>query len=336
MPSNNQANHTDATGRLWSEFMSAYPTESDCLRVLSRFAQNMDRHCSHCGYRLTKLQFEARAFKCAACHRKNWHTAGTFFEGIQCLHAWLGAIWILGSGTPLSANRLHVLAGISTSTANNIMHKLNMIMASEIGGYAVHSAAFETIFSRRSSKTPKDEHPRAELNDLPAPELDDERAQREAHARLEVLMNLTGSQRAVYELVPDGKPEHFDRLFDRSQMEVGSMCAALTVLELYGLVTRGAGDYYVRKPLPAAPLKFCAIEEGEQTKIIALMTDFVGRVYHGISRKFIQNYMAAYCCLISTRKWTFATLLQKCREHPRITDMDVRTYVSPANVKMAA
>ena len=336
MPGTNKKNDADAVRRLWNDFMSAYPTDRDCLQLLSGFSENQNEHCSHCGYRLTKLQFEARAFKCAACHRKNWHTAGTFFEGIQCLHAWVGAIWILGSGVPLSANRLHVLAGISTSTANNIMHKLSMVMASELDGDTVHSAAFEAILRRRSSKTPKDEHPRAELNELPPPELDNERAQSEAHARLETLANLTDNQRAVYELIPDNKPEHFDLLFDRAEIEVGSMCAALTILELCGLVTRSVGDYYARKPLPDAPLKYCDVEADEQSMTIASIIQFIDRVYYGISRKFIQNYLAAYCCLVNAGKWTFDSLLTKCREHARITDMAVRRYVSPAKVLLPA
>src|SRR5579883_695350 len=84
---------------VWQEFVRRFPTEEDCLEELARIAGlDGNCHCRHCGVRLPKRLYGARALRCYQCKRKNWLTARTLFHHMQLARAWLGAIWLFERG----------------------------------------------------------------------------------------------------------------------------------------------------------------------------------------------------------------------------------------------
>jgi DNA processing protein len=66
----------------------------------------------------------------------------------------------------------------------------------------------------------------------------------------DTIVELYGNERTIYDML-SAEPTHFDVLCERSGLSVGEMSAALTMLELAGLVGRHPGDWYSR----AAQLK---------------------------------------------------------------------------------
>ncbi len=64
-----------------------------------------------------------------------------------------------------------------------------------------------------------------------------------------VVVELFGREKELFELLSD-EPIHFDLLCERTGMPVGELSAALTMLELAGVVTRHVGDLYTREANP--------------------------------------------------------------------------------------
>jgi len=59
------------------------------------------------------------------------------------------------------------------------------------------------------------------------------------------VVQLYGREREVYDLISHERI-HFDTLCEQTEMEAGELSATLTMLELAGLVSREAGDWYTR------------------------------------------------------------------------------------------
>ena len=103
-----------------------------------------------------------------------WFTAGTFFDGIRHVRAWLAAIWMKENGASLTSAKLHRLVGIAYSSAWHILKKINTVLQEEMQeGYDVASTFFSITYCKRSRETPAREHPIAEQEELEKLMLDD-------------------------------------------------------------------------------------------------------------------------------------------------------------------
>ena len=69
----------------------------------------------------------------------------------------------------------------------------------------------------------------------------------------------------------------------------------------------------------------------------AVIEDFIGFIrvdYHGISRKYVQNYLAAYWCYKDRIYWPVGALLKACLKYRSISSNEIIDYVSPSIVKL--
>src|SRR5207248_1164481 len=99
-------------------------------------------------------------------------------------------------------------------------------------------------------------------------------------------------------------------------MPAGELSAVLMQLELSELATRKVGDRYVRFIAANSEQRRDLAREFARTNESAAeskgstlaVIDFVRSNYRGISRKYLQNYLAAYWCWIDRTRWHSGSL----------------------------
>ena len=326
---------------LWAEFEAQFPTEQDCLDALLEMVRRKGRYqCSHCSsFAVEKIE-RGRAIKCNQCKKETWLTAGTFFDNIRRPRAWLGAIWFMGHGLSISALRFKELVkDIAVSSTLNIFHKLRMVILADMDDQflARSSAIFQDVIRKRSRLTPARKHPFSEQSELekeqqalaPGPTSREEKLGPSAAA-------LAGLEKQIYELLADG-PVHTEELCNRMQVTIHEISLALVILETEKLVEKIDGNRYVRRnaaentrstrlrstnPLDAA-------DNATGTIISYILINF-----HGISRKYLQLYLAEHWCCLDRLRWAFRSLLGTCQRSEKVREDDIKKYETPLAVKI--
>lgn len=130
----------------------------------------------------------------------------------------------------------------------------------------------------------------------------------------------------------------FDELMDRTGMLAREISASLSMLELAGLVRRLPGDVYTRgapERCDGAAAK-TVTAEALPRQIVQAIADFeqlAKRIFHGISRRLVQPYLAAFWCHVRAARWSTETLFSACIGAGPIYYRDILAYVSPPQVK---
>jgi len=78
--------------------------------------------------------------------------------------------------------------------------------------------------------------------------------------------------------------------------------------------------------------------EGKEDRLleaIAASIDFIVKDFQGISRKYIQMYLAAFWCKVDRDRWGSENFLYECRRFRKIKADEIRSYVSPPMVNLA-
>ncbi len=364
----------DALDVFWQQFKSQFPTDKDCVEELRRRIAGGGSACRFCKSHEMVREPGDRTSKCLVCGKVSWLTAGTFFNRVRLIRPWFAAIWLLERGVSLNASRLHKLVGVAYSSALSMLKKLAMIIQSQMpeGAMTVSSAHFAPIFCRRSRETPAREHPVAEqeaVERLWREDTADNHSNELSNSSTAALVLAAGSQnlssdsesgkdsdastpadigarettclrelsqaeRRVLEALST-EAIHFDSICELTDMPAGAILAALTMLELAGLVKLLPGDRYVRV-ISDSPVGWTEDSVSETiTGAIASIVDFVHVNFQGISRKYLQNYLACYWCQIDRIRWSPGALLKECLQFRPIVYNEVRSYISPPLVKMA-
>jgi hypothetical protein len=275
-------------------------------------------------------------------------------------------------GVSISSSRFHKLAGVAYSTALSIFQKLTLVIESHMNGASVPSALFAPVLAKRSRETPARAHPLAEEEELKKrlfqgktagdsfdgqelinssqslPGFDCEldcgaEYEPEPEGETRISTNppaaageLNEQKKIVYECL-SRQPVHFDDLCVQLGMPAGQLSATITMLELDGFVTRMAGDRYVRCTtgddeiaMPSAG----GVEPAKATAMVASFIEFVRSHFHAISRKYLQNYLAAHWCLTDRARWTRGSLLKVCTQFRHISYGEILDYVSPLSVRI--
>lgn len=337
--------------RSWQEFNRMYPSEEACVEELYRRLSKDFNKCRHCRSPDVKRPYGTRSTRCGRCHKKSWFTAGTFFNRIRSVRPWLAAIWLIERGVSICSYRLHQLVGVAYSSALTIFKKLMIVVQSSMGekGLTVPSSYFKLLFCKRSRETPAREHPNAEQDEIDVEYVDrdmvpdaqgakDSSKTGEGKAARQTAIDLPESEAALLELMSE-VPMHFDKLCEHTGQQPGELSAALTMLELDGFIERKPGERYVRLPQsPASEARSLGKDCTVSPSIEAMAEEaleFIRNTFHGISRKCISFYLAAYWCH-SDRIWCSpGALLEQCIESAPITYTDILLYVSPPVLKLA-
>lgn len=152
-------------------------------------------------------------------------------------------------------------------------------------------------------------------------------------------VKLCQAEQQVYDILSE-EPVQFDLLCQCTGIQAGKLSSVLTMLELAELAQRMPGDRYVRcTPGKNKKRGDKFIGPGnslpESTKIaVDRIIHFVQTSFQGISRKYLQNYLARYWCHVDRNRWQLSTLLKLCLRFRHVSYKEILDFVSPPLVKM--
>jgi len=351
----------EALQRAWLKLMAPYPQGADCFEEL--FKSHIDgerRSCRYCGNHDLEKKYGGRYGWCNHCKKKTWFTSGTFFEGIRVPHAYLGAILLKENGWSFNASDLEALADVAYSTAWQIEKKITMVIdhdiKSEADALSVSSALFHDAICKRSIETPANGHPVAEQDEIERRQSDLGTADQMPKASAPTSAPPTGADPLISapsgrELSEDEKkilsflsvnPIHIDELFRLAEVPAGNLGSILCVLELEGVIERMPGELYVlyaaSQHTPTNNRRRTEQMSGgadvslEVAMTVGSIVDFVRREFHGVSRKYLQLFIAAHWCYVDRARWSAGALMAACSRFPAVKYSDIRAFVTPLMV----
>ena len=62
--------------------------------------------------------------------------------------------------------------------------------------------------------------------------------------------------------------------------------------------------------------------------------EFIRFFFHGVSRKHLQHYLAAYWCFNDRSRWQSESIIPLCDKHGPVSYNDVLEYVTPVVAKV--
>lgn len=365
----------DALDLCWRQFNRRFKTEKACLKELFRRLIAAGAKCHHCNSRDIVWYSGIRTIRCLSCAEKSWLTAGTFFHGVRLVRPWLAAIWFIEHGVSVNSSKFHKLVGIAYSSALSIFKKLMLVVHHQMReeAPAISSGCFAALFCRRSRETPAREHPSAEQEEIEKNsrgakdgnqiegDLDSAAGRTDvcagsgaSCAREDILHSsltagqsaveaegtttgesqLGSTERQVYESLSD-EAIQFDSLCQITGISVGVLSAALMMLELSGLAKSLPGDLYVRCGADRQTSSHEDSVPDWAVKTVDIVITLIRKNFQGISRKYLQNYLAWHWCLTDRIRWRPGALLKECLGFRPIRYEDVLSYVSPPLVKVS-
>lgn len=323
-----QQSRSKRIGALLNEFEKEFPTEHACLKELFRLARIDDNSCRFCPHKGLEHQKDGRAGRCRSCNKLTWFTAGTKLHHLKKAKARLAAIYLADRGEFLSSSAFARVFKISQSSAFEILKWLSFAAETLMPDKEplIHSSEFTQVFCKRSKETPAGLHPVSEQQRAEEEEEESRRASQHQTERekseadepadaskdlSEILpaeaLSASTTARAIIELLAKSDL-YFDELCKSLECSAAELSSTLILLELDALVVRSAGDRYSRSK------KNNKIQNSSQTQCTAIdqFMEFIRDIFHGISRKYLQRYLALYWCRSVTMLRSKGEFMENC------------------------
>lgn len=305
-----RAQEEEFTRQSLQRFYTKYPDEGACLRAF-------DADCKSCGqYNQEAFERGERSFRCE-CGIITWRTAGTFFHGLKYLLPSFLCIWLVEERAVISTNKLSKIVGVEYSTTWEAVDRVRTVLLDEMDRNAVTqliTTVFNPVISKRSNLSVGGEHPDFEECDaVPIPEAPLDQDQLAVCAHLKT------------------KPVEFNILLERSGLSITKFSAALSALDVNGVVQRHFDNSY--SLTKTNPMLLITNQEK------ALLNEFFEYIknFHGISRKHVQKYVASFWSRYWPDRWSVArTLFALCMNGERQRSYQRRVFTSPKLVRMPA
>ena len=321
--------------RLASKIRGEFPTEEECWREVFRRLYPDGIRCKFCKGNRFEYRNNNRAVKCLDCKEKTWLTSGTFFHRVKSVGAWIMAIRFAEEGVILNSKELELLGQVAQSSALNILKKINLVILSMMDRKSeeCQSGDFIEVFCKRSRETPKRKHPVCEQEEFEMEQKQENVSLKDKEKSFE--LGLSEADERVLNLLST-EPMTIQNLANKLGCSAGQLSALLMVLELNGLVRCRIGDEYelVEK---RGGLKGKSSQEQDGETINSLVGHFIAFVRqncHGISRKYLQLYLAAHWFMYRDKQRKKGKLLNSCLSFGQITDKQILMYITPLVVKV--
>lgn len=288
-------------------FLLQFPGEIECLRVFPAV-------CRAC-----KLlnETDERAFICTKCKTKTWRTAGTFFHGLKYLQPTFAWIWLVEDRATISVNKFAEAFDIPYASAWGANAKVKAVLEQEMNkhdAFEVVSKIFDKVICKRSMQSLAGKHPNYEE------EIDEE-------LDLEELEEMDSDQQLVYAELKS-LPLDYDILQQRSGLSTAKFGAALAMLDMNGIAQQHLGNKFsLKKTTPTTSVS------GTEMEIIHKFLSHVSN-FHGVSRKYLQRYLAAFWTQWSANRWSRQTLMKTIMKYARSSRAEILAYHSPQKVRI--
>ena len=281
------------------DFNKLYSKEEDCVQAIQKVRWPSGFICPHCshddGYRLRGR----RVIECAVCNHQTYITAGTIFHRSKVpLLKWFWAMFLIAQDKGgVSALRLAKQVNVNLKTAWRMLHKLRRSM-SRRDKKVTHLAGLieldEAYFGGKHRK----------IQVLVAVEREPKKA---GNLVMKKIFGKMASEPEIKRVVK----VHVDN--ESQQYFVTDCAAAHNTLKKMGHTL----ESHLSTPESAArhlPLVHMAI---------SLAKTFVLGTFHGVSRKYLQNYLDEFCYRFNRRlkeSELLQSLIRACvYARPRLT-----------------
>lgn len=328
---------SDEIAKLDKQFPTLESIEREVFRLSTK-----EKICAACAGNQFSRFGEKRRASCDGCGNITFYTVDTLFEDIRILRAPLFTLYLADRGVVYNANKLHEMLGIAYSTAHNIVKRVSTIALQEMLSVAhkfaeVVSLQFDGVIARRSKKTDAEQHPKTErLSELrqfvaTAQGVTDVRAKMHEVYGTTDATDLYEDEQAVYEALLNGD-DTLGNIAALTALGVARTSAALINLLICGLVNKLPGERYERSM--STNSRHLNFNGNPQLKLILKHSKrFISTVFDGISRRYLQLYLATYWCMSVRSNFGDNSIVNQCaKENPYLKGL--KDYVSPLVVKV--
>ena len=345
------ADYGDLIEATWARFLQKIAPGSDGMEELYVLLNGGNTsNCHHCaGSDVTKEE-GARTFTCLDCGAVSWFTSGTFFEGVKKPIVWMGAIYLIEEGINISAHRLSRLAKVAYHTAWTVMKKLELVVDSHRDSeiMPLPDYLFKKIFYKRSKESFPNQHPSLDRA-LTHSEQTRDKSEANGHQSEAVLDKLLTGKGTVNDSLSsqeqmilnfiEKNPKSFDAICDHMEIDdefsISAISAILGTLELSGLVERLPGDQYSCIKVKRTNLALRVLNKAEKM-LMQTAIDALKSTLSGISRKYLQLYLAKFWCFSDRKRWGAQKLFQACAAYDNIPYSTILNYSTAAVVNLCA
>lgn len=282
------------------DWQKRYGTEEACVQALAQQRWPEGFRCPRCGHDHGYAITTRHCYECSKCHYQASLTAGTLFHSTNLsLTKWFWAIYLAVSDKGgISAMRLSKQIGVSWLTASRMLRKIRIAMGHRDSLYRLHDLieiddAF--VGGRRSGKRGRGAEGKAAM--LVAVENRDQHAGFIAMQRVGAVTKESVAKFVQHHL-PPGQEVRSDAL--ASLLEIGKTqhhAARVTPPDK-------AGEW-----LPWVHIA------------IGNLKSFLLGTYHGVSSKYLQEYLNEFCYRFNRREWEAELplrLLNACLTHTQV------------------
>lgn len=303
--------------------LTKFPTDQDCLDELMRL---VDIRCHNCQSERLEIESGRRDALCLQCNRKTWLTAKSLFAWIKKPRAYLVTIIALGNGIIFSGADLSRATKIANSSAQEVIKKISSVTLQVMDqiGIDTKSSEFAECVMRRSTQSPAQTHPHAEFDEV-------EKQNSKGTANEQAMLDTLGDdEKTVYSLFSDQPISEYE-LELKSGLKTGQLMAALSMLEIELLIQKAGGTSYVRLKQVARQTAKPPLTKSSKTvhRCIRKSLRLIKNCFKGVSRKYLQIYLATCWCLLDRSTWTAHNLLKACANSKPFSRQDLIDYVSP-------
>lgn len=347
-----------------AEIDALFTTQTEHLLYLYGFVPG-GLQCRSCSsVHLDFLEGHRKAV-CLVCNKVTYLTARTFFHGVRRPVDWVRAIFLIEEGYSFSGNMFAEVTGMAQASAHALLAKLRIVINNTMLETETESSSkFLPVMLRRSRFTPAMGHPVSEQDlfdeieeENIATSVDDcvDQAMKtfygdtakpmvESTQQAESANELSGgggtsviaindpeaskeppwaTAKNIFRLL-SREPSSIDSLIAQLQLPTGEVIGSLMEMQMAGLIEPGPSNSYVRKRL-------ITILSTEPKSIFYFQPFFkwVRDVYRGISRKYLQLYLAKFWAELKRLRWGVGALFTACFKSRRLTRRDVNHYFSP-------
>ena len=288
-------------------FFNHFANEKECIRAIPAICKACNR----------PVETDKRSFDCPKCKTKTWRTAGTYFHGLQNLLPTFAWIWLHEDRAIISVKKFAELFDIPYASAWDVDAKMKAVLEQEMNkhdAFEVVSNIFDKAICKRTVQSAAGKHPNYEDDD--GEEID-----------LEVLEGMDSDQKLIYAELKS-QPIEFDILYQRSGLSIAKFGAALTMLDINGVAQRHAGNKF--SLMKTTPTAIVSSEEMETIQQFLVYT----RNFHGVSRKYLQRYLAAFWTHLGVHRWSRQTLMKTIMKYGRLSRAAILAYHSPKKVRL--
>ncbi|MBC8000781.1 MAG: hypothetical protein IAF58_22730 [Leptolyngbya sp.] len=205
----------------------------------------------------------------------------------------------------------------------------------------ISTTLFTEVFFRRSGESPAQQHPSAEqsaVNQHLAEDAEnkqsdnDESNSEEANLTADEVMSDT--EREVYAHITF-EPIQLDDLLEKlPHLDIGRILASLTTLEVAGLVQSLPGGIYLRIKTAGSSGSLFTLITDANLQSFRRIKEFIFSLYHGVSRKHLEKYVALFWFFFKREQWKSGELLKLCASIGHISGRQITQSVTPPLMKI--